>query len=251
MTTGILNDKTAEAVMARLINDSINRAAAADRIIDTTTARRIAACLHRGLGGELERFAGTGRINNVQVARLELFYSARGEQLFTVWRSALRIYLKQFGHSRELDLSEGSFKPITPPPTGMTCDPAAAVAYVCTHRGDKVRQPGLALQMQDFACREFARHHLRQHMETVFADQPDSHQRGLHGLLAHLAVCHNHRVIVHRLDRLSPGSESARQIAKLGARVLSVTETNTRYLSEQSSLNVDATQFRDGGKVSR
>lgn len=234
----------AEAAMIRAIEAGIAKARAAGQVIGEVTACRIAACLHRGLGGELERFAGTGQIRNVHAARLELFYAARGEPDLQPWRQALKEYLRHRGDDSPLDRGRPEPpRPITPPPAGMSCDPDAAVAYLRTDARDPVCRPGLALQMQHHACREYVRHRLHRRLAAVFADQPGSDGRGMRKLLAHLAVCHNDRVVVHRLDRLPPDSKPAKNVAALGARVLSVTESHTRTHANQTAMNTDLTQL--------
>jgi hypothetical protein len=62
-------------------------------VIDVDTARQIAAAVHQGLGSELERFAGTGRIRRHQVARLELHYLTVDEPQMKKWREALLAFI--------------------------------------------------------------------------------------------------------------------------------------------------------------
>jgi hypothetical protein len=97
----------------------------------------------------------------------------------------------------------------------------------------------LALHRQHQACRWFTRHQLRKHLEATFMDGPRSRRSGLRRLLAHVAVCHNRRVVVQRLDRLPPGSPEAAQVTEEGARVLSATEQNTRSSRRQAALSRD------------
>lgn len=239
MTTAYQPNSTEERI-SQLIETGIAQAQVERRVIDIDTARRIAACLHRGLGGELATLAGTGRLGHVHAARLELFYSARGEAGLQEWRRALKNYLRRYGQDcanhRGGDRPQ---RPITPPPAGMTCDSDAAIAYLRTEPTDPVIRPGLALHVQHQACRAYIKNRLHRRLAAVFADRPGSHGQGLTRLLAHLATCHNHQVVVHRLDRLPPGSPAAKRVAKLGARVLSATEHHTRTLTKQAALNTD------------
>lgn len=242
------SDQGVDAAITALIETGITTATAEHRVIDTDTARRIAACLHRGLGGELEHFAGTGRIRHLHAARLELFYAARDEPSLQPWRAALKDYLHQTGdYDRPAKgrNDSGPALPITPPPAGMQCDPDAAIAYLCTSSGDIVTRPGLALHMQHHACRAYVRHRLHRRLAAVFTDTPKSRGRGLNALLAHLAVCHNQQVVVHRIDRLPPDSPAGPQIAALGARVLSVTEHHTRRAASQAALGNDLKTLTD------
>jgi hypothetical protein len=221
--------------MARLIEEGIGQAEAGDRLIDVDTARRIAACLHRGLGGELERFAATGRIGNRQVARLELFYSVKGEPRFARWAD----HLRQFITSRPGAVVAKRSKPeaaLVPPPLVNpalvdcpSCDSRAAVVYVRAQPDDPGPQPGLALQMQHQSCRDYVKSRLHRPVEATFADR--GRWTGFRRLLAHLAICHNRRVVVHRLDRL-PG-DGGGLITARGARVLSATETTPHTRSKQ------------------
>lgn len=232
----------AETAMARLINQGIAQAEDHSRPIDTVTARRIAACLHRGLGGELARFAGSGQLVHHQAARLELFYSTKDEPDFQPWRLALRRYITWHAGSHPDSPSTDSHptdSPIDPPVEPVVRDPEAAVVYLRTGSDDRVSRCGLALQMQHQACRQFVRRKLHKRLGAVFADRPDSHQAGLQHLLAHLALCHTHRVVVHRLDRLPPGSPAASRIATLGASVLSVTDHHARTIRRQAELSRD------------
>ncbi|HMR86003.1 MAG TPA: hypothetical protein PKC31_00885 [Candidatus Nanoperiomorbaceae bacterium] len=246
------SDASVDAAITALIETGIAAAAAEHRVIDTDTARRIAACLHRGLGGELERFAGTGRIVHLHAARLELFYTARDEPGLQPWRDALKTYLHQRGHrgrSQKGGKGSGPVLPITPPPPGMRCDPDAAIAYLCTDPGDVVTRPGLALHMQHQACRAYVRHRLHRRLAAVFSDTPWSQGQGMKALLAHLAVCHNQQVVVHRIDRLPPDSPAGQRIAALGARVLSVTEHHTRRATSQAALGDDLKALNEAKEI--
>lgn len=250
MTT-VYQPNSTEGQVSQLIETGILQARAERRTIDIYTARRIAACLHRGLGGELATFAGTGRLSHVHAARLELFYSARGEAGLQEWRRALKNYLRHHGQDVANDRGSNRHqRPITPPPAGMSCDPDAAIAYLRTDQNDPVTRPGLALHMQHEACRAYIKDRLHRRLSAVFADRPGSHAQGLAKLLAHLAACHNHQVVVHRLDRLPPGSSAAKQVAKLGARVLSATEHHTRTLTNQAALNTDLNRLTSRKEIS-
>ena len=88
-------EQAAEQELARLIQEGIDQAEATGRVVDEHTARRIAAAVHRGLGGELERLAGTGELTNPQVARLELFHTLKGEPEFEGWGAALKRFIPE------------------------------------------------------------------------------------------------------------------------------------------------------------
>lgn len=233
----------AEQKMARLIEAGIAQARAEHRPIDTDTARRIAACLHHGLGGELACFAGTGRITHLQTARLEVFYAIYGEPRLAAWGRALSTYLRHPPRPGGRRVTHPSYLQVTAPTEsgGSTEeDPAGSpVAYLRTFSSDVVSRPGLALQMQYQACRIFTRQKLHRRLSGVFADRPGSHGTGLARLMAHLVICHGHQVIVPRLDRLPPGSPASKQINTLGARVLSASEHHTRRLDSQRKFNQD------------
>lgn len=229
----------AEQKMLSLIDAGIAAAADEGRVIDLDTARRIAACLHRGLGGELAQFAGTGRLSHIEAARLELHYATCGEPGMRTWHDALAGYLHAHPRPRGAAHHPSYLHPAAAPSDDGAHAPGAVLAYLRTGAGDQVDRPGLALQMQYDACRAYARRVLHRRLSGVFADRPGSHGTGIARLVAHLAIYHNGRVIVHRLDRLPPGGPAAHRIAALGARVLSVTEHHTRRLSAQTDLNTD------------
>lgn|GEM_PF-5175152 len=84
---------TSDDDLVRAINQGVDEAKVKRRVIDVDTARRIAAAVHQGLGTELERFAGTGRIRRHQVARLELHYLTVEERKLRRWREALLKFL--------------------------------------------------------------------------------------------------------------------------------------------------------------
>ena len=240
---------SSEAAMIRLITQGVAQAQREDRTIDKVTARRIAACVHRGLGGELERFAATGVLRNPHAARLELFYSTVDEPQFHGWRAALRRFITEDARhgrtvtrpapTRTSDTSAAS--PSGPLPVANpraddcpSCDPSGALVYVRAETGDRIGRAGVALHMQHHACREFVRHRLRKHLEATFADQSKTKNHGFERLLGHVAACHNRRVVVHRLDRLGWGEANIEKLTRLGARVLSVTEPNTRGRASQA-----------------
>jgi len=83
------NNQKMEDDLVRHIDRSLDVAEAEGRLIDQDLARQVAAAVHRGLGTELERFAGTGRIRRHQVARLELHYLTVEERKLRRWREAL------------------------------------------------------------------------------------------------------------------------------------------------------------------
>jgi hypothetical protein len=262
---GALITGSDDAAIAGLIHDGIKAAESQGRVIDEATARRIAACLHRGLGGELERLAGTGRLANPQVAREELFYSASGERQFAGWRVALLGFIREAAKSGIGQVSgrrwnqdtaaanqadepagasvgatqslQATYVPATP--LVLAChqaedNPAAAVIYVAVELGEKLRQPTLALHMQHQACREYVRHRLRKPVGATFADTAASRHQGLRALLSHLAICHHQRVVVQRLDRI-PDQAAWATIHRLGARVLSVSDQAPRGRDRQAA----------------
>ena len=235
--------------MIRLIAEGVAQAQRENRAIDRTTARRIAACVHRGLGGELERFAGAGVLKNPHAARLELFYSTVDEPQFQGWRVALRRFITEDArHGRTVKRpapAKTSNAPTANPAKSLplanprvsscsSCSPSGAVVYLRAGSVDHAERTGVMLQMQHHACREFIRHHLRKHLEAVFVDRPDTKAHGFGQLLGHLAACHNQRVVVHRLDRISWDEVNIAKLTRLGARVLSVTEPNTRARTSQA-----------------
>jgi hypothetical protein len=247
-----------DLVMAQLIQDGITDAEAAKRTIDEVTARRIAACLHRGLGGELERLAGTGKLRNPQVAREELFYSAGGERRFMKWRTVLLAYINCQAAREPVKESNRraneranvpktadgrgaggiASSPPVPPAAVNLGRPAssapAAIIYVAVGAGDQVRQPALALHMQHRACRNHVRRQLRKKVGATFADTATSRHQGLRALLSHLAICHHQRVVVQRLDRI-PDQATWATIHSLGARVLSVSDRAPRSRDRQAA----------------
>jgi len=135
------------------------------------------------------------------------------------------------------------------PETRGSCDPNRLVVYLSVSAGDRVVRPSLSLLGQELVCRRFARHRLHRGIEAEFADglaRPDSvrppqgnhrpraDRPGFTKLLAHVALCHNRRVVVARLDRL-PLLRTAR-LRPLGARVLSATEPNGRRAAGQEDV---------------
>ncbi|MDR1238437.1 MAG: recombinase family protein [Propionibacteriaceae bacterium] len=262
-----------EAELARLIAEGIDRARAEGRVIDRDTARRIAAAVHRGLGGELERFAATGKLEHHHTARLELFHTLKDEPRFAAWGEALRGFINKDARGTQKAQRPAKHQPkhkaagrATNKPTATakhaahgsndgpdkllpqanpsiseceTCGPEGVVVYVCNKPGDEAQRQGLALHTQHLACRRFTCRNLHKRLEATFADSARSQRAGLRRLLAHVAVCHNRRVVVQRLDRLLPGSPEAEQVAEDGARVLSATEQNTRSSRRQAALGRD------------
>jgi hypothetical protein len=87
------NNQKMEDDLVRRIDQALDVAATEGRIIDRALARQIAAAVHRGLGSELERFAGTGRIRRHQVARLELHYLTVDNPQMLRWRKALLMFI--------------------------------------------------------------------------------------------------------------------------------------------------------------
>ena len=255
-----------EQALARLIQKRINQAETEGRVVDGDTARRIAAAVHRGLGGELERFAATGRLTHYHAARLELFYTLKDEPEFKVWGLALREFVNQQAraargsktkpHARhEVAKSlprsaeersglavrpKSGLPPPNPKPNDCErCDPEGVLVYVCNQPGDGVERGGLALQMQHQACRRYTHRRLRKRLEATFMDNAHSRHSGLRKLLGHVAICHNQRVVVKRLDRLPPGSTEADEVTASGARVLSANEQTARSNRRQAAFNRD------------
>jgi hypothetical protein len=253
--------------MVRIINKGLEQAAAAGRVVDRDTARRIAAAVHRGFEGELERFAATGQLLHHHAARLELFYTLKNEPKMTAWGAALRDFITQDARTRshtKLQAAQQGTKPGTGMPCpgqpagarsgGLPlanpgaavcgqCNPDGVVVYVRHDRGDPAKREGLALHRQHQTCRWYTRHGLRKRLEATFVDNTHTRRAGLERLLAHLAVCHNNRVVVDRLDRLPPGSRPANQVAERGARVLSASEQNPRTRRQQMALGRDVTRL--------
>jgi DNA invertase Pin-like site-specific DNA recombinase len=252
-----------ERELVRVIQAGIAQAEAAGRVIDRNTARRIAAAVHRGLGGELERFAATGKLRHHHAARLELFATLQDEPRFSGWRAALRAFINEDARLRRgLPVKPGTRERREAAPLGSggklpqvnpdvadceRCDPEGVLAYVRADPGDDATRQGLALHRQHQACRWFTRHRLRKHLEATFMDNPRSRRSGLRRLVAHLAVCHNRRVVVQRLDRLPPGSPEVNRVLAGGARVLSASEQNPRSSRRQALLNRDASGMADPG----
>jgi len=102
----------------------------------------------------------------------------------------------------------------------LPCTAGTALAYVSTQPRDRVKAPGLTLLVQAQACQRYARRRLRKCVAGTFTDQ-GSLRTGFKGLLAHLTVCRNHPVVVHRLDRLP--LSGIRALASLGTRIVSAT----------------------------
>jgi hypothetical protein len=261
-----------ERELVRMVDEDVQQAEAAGKVIKKETARLIAAAVHRGLDGELERFAATGRLVNHHAARLELFYSLKDEPQFAVWGVALREYMnqdarvKRAGGGRHKLVGKTDARtrhqarhsksgPDGPLPQANpevaacpTCSPEGVLIYVCSSLDDAAERQGLALHMQHLACRRFTRRQLHKGLEATFTDSISSRRSGLRRLLAHVAVCHNNRVVVQRLDRLPPDSLEAAQVTEEGARVLSATDQNTRTSRHQAALGRDVAELakRDG-----
>lgn len=119
-------------------------------------------------------------------------------------------------------------------PSCQTCHEGCPLEYVAVRRDDEVARPGLALYMQDAACRRFARYRLHRRIDAAFMDAPGTRRIGFKHLLAHLTIYHNRRVLVSRLDRL-PASRR-RLFGRLAVRTLSATEPNTRARTDQADL---------------
>lgn len=119
-------------------------------------------------------------------------------------------------------------------PSCRACQDGCPLEYVAVRRDDGVTRPGLALYMQDAACRRFAHYRLHRRIGAAFMDAPGTRRTGFKRLLAHLAICHNRQVLVSRLDRL-PVSRR-RPFGRLVVRTLSATEPNTRARTDQADL---------------
>jgi hypothetical protein len=265
--------KPEEEELIRAVNEEIGQAEAAGKAVNKDTARRIAAAVHRGLGGELERFAATGKLQHHHTARLELFHTIKDEPAFRAWGEALKEFINEDARAKQSVKRPAKYQakhkargtatskaddkakraarrpadgpdnllPQANPSIGEceTCGPDGVVVYVCNRPGDEAQRQGLALHTQHLACRRFTQHHLHRRLEATFADSARSRRAGLRRLLAHVAVCHNRRVVVQRLDRLPPGSPEANEVMQDGARVLSATEQNTRSSRRQAALSRD------------
>jgi len=105
-------------------------------------------------------------------------------------------------------------------PESLPCNAGTALAYVSTQPRDRVKAPGLTLLVQMQACQRYARRSLHRCVSATFADR-GALRTGFQGLVAHLTVCRQHLVVVHRIDRLP--LSGIRALAKLGTRIVSAT----------------------------
>lgn len=112
--------------------------------------------------------------------------------------------------------------------------PVRLVEYVAVRRGDRVARPGLALLMQDWLCRRFARTRLHTRIAAAFMDTPRSHGDGFRRLRALLARRPVREVVVARLDRLP--ATRRRLFGRLAVRVVSASEPNARRVSQADRL---------------
>lgn len=130
--------------------------------------------------------------------------------------------------------------PVNPSPEYcQPCNPRALVGYAAIRRGDAARRPGVGLALQTYACRRYSQQAHRRRLEAVFTDTPGSGRQGLRRLLAHLAICHNQTVLVHRLDRLPSGA--AGRIALTGTHIQPV--SGERLPHCQSEFFADMTKL--------
>ncbi|MCL2780012.1 MAG: hypothetical protein FWD74_00695, partial [Actinomycetia bacterium] len=130
-----------------------------------------------------------------------------------------------------------------------SCDPATALAYLSVTADDRAKRPGLALLTQGYACRTYARRMLHRRIEATFADTPASRHSGFHRLLAHLAICHNDWLVVHRTDRLpGPESVSGTRVNRLGARVVPVAGEQLPAGARQAAFFRDITDLNQVAK---
>lgn len=114
------------------------------------------------------------------------------------------------------------------------CRSDCPVEYVAVTSNDHMKHPGLALYMQDAACRRFARYRLHRRIDGAFMDMPGTRRTGFKRLLSHLAICHNRLLITSRLDRLSVAQ--TRKLGGLAVRVVSATSPNTKKRISQAEL---------------
>ena len=267
-------DDDRETELIQQIMSGVAEAEKDDRVVDVDTARRIAACVHRGLGGELERFAGSGELKHPHAARLELFHSTDGEPSFLAWREALKDFINEHARGKrklKRQPGKGKVRPVSVtvgvdsitkkarsgaaspgqvlaranPRVAQcsSCNPEGAVVYLRIKTSDRIKRTGVGLHSQLRACRRYVKQRLRKRLEATFADDRDSPRQGFLGLLGRLAACHNRRVIVQRLDRLDWAQSDLDKVAEMDARVLSVSDTNSRRLHSQKKLAEDITSL--------
>jgi hypothetical protein len=110
------------------------------------------------------------------------------------------------------------------------------VEYVAVKRGDRVTRIGLALYMQDWWCRHFAKSRLHRHIGAAYMDAPGTRLLGFRRLLAHVRECRTREVVVPRLDRLPMTSTRKNLFGRLAVRVVSATEPNWRGKSKTDQL---------------
>jgi len=130
---------------------------------------------------------------------------------------------------------------VNPPADCGSCDPRQTVVYLAVNPADRVTRPSLALLNQELACRRYTRCRLHRRIEAEYADSPSlpgsrrQRRYGFARLLAHVALCHNRQVVVARLDRL-PQPSAAVRLRRIGARVLSAGQPNSRTVSDQAEM---------------
>ncbi|MCI1712657.1 hypothetical protein [Bifidobacterium tibiigranuli] len=116
------------------------------------------------------------------------------------------------------------------------CRPEIPVEYVAVKRDDHVKRNGLALFMQDWWCRLYAKRHLHQRIGAAYMDTPGTRRSGFRRLLAHVQACRTREVVVPRLDRLPITSARKNLFGGLAVRVVSATEPNWRGRSKADEL---------------
>ena len=98
----------------RRIQARIAKARTEGRPVCLETDRLIAACVHRGLASELQKFASTGVIprgQDYKVMRLELDLTAKDEPQIADWVAALKeFFTNQTKASRSVGVREDSHK---------------------------------------------------------------------------------------------------------------------------------------------
>ena len=247
-----MTDKQEQAIISQ-IQSEIEAAAREKRQIDSATAQTMAGYLSRGLGCELGRLADTGRIDDHQRARLESFYSTKGEVGLSSWHEALRNFItaderhqrgkRKPSRDRSGSASHSVTSPTPPrhlPPqvnpdataTAASDRPTCALAYArvdhdeVDHEAEPLKS-ALRLHMQLLACRQHIRRFLHRCLGGSFADHPSdaahwSQHHGLRRLLGRLWAARDRRrrqVVIERLDRLLGVVGAAKVVMQAGGQV--------------------------------
>ncbi|MCL2468136.1 MAG: hypothetical protein FWF21_12875 [Micrococcales bacterium] len=246
-----MTDKQEQGIIGQIQSEIVS-AAREKRPISRATARTAAGYLSRGLGGELERLADTGRIGDHQRARLESFYSTKGEVGLSSWHDALRAFITaderhqrgQRKPSRHRTEPETSLSPprhlppqVNPDATTTAASdrPTCALAYARVDHDevDHEAEPSksaLRLHMQLLACRQHIRRFLHRCLGGSFADHPSdaahwSQHHGLRRLLGRLWAARDRRrrqIVIERLDRLLGVVGAAKVVMQAGGQVRAV-----------------------------